>query len=332
MSVDNRNKTSGSIEDINFEEIMFDNPDKGFFYSYNMIFDLNISEHAKILYLFLCRCADSNKRTFPSYATMAKCCGFSRSTAIRVLKILMEEGLLIKKRRCIPGKGEQTSNIYLLFSSPREDLKQKNTKQLKREKEEYRERLGLSSIGGEQSLGSVTVTSPNSSTSQEPPSVRKILPSVSMTLEVQPNEVQPNEGVSSSTILTFAEKYPVILQRNNSEIVHLIQHTYDKLLNSKSRQIAINKAKVDKKQVIVKYQSLTNENIEQVINYVSENRIKSISGIASALYNSPKYTVLAITGTEEKTNKKKNSFFDFNQREYSKEQFDHIEETLCFRS
>lgn len=112
--------------------------DKGFFYSYNIIFELEISEHAKILYLYLCRRADGNNKTFPSYQTMASACSLSRSTAIRAMKELMAEGLLLRKHQQ-HGK-EYTSNQYLLYPEPDEKAKQFNMAQMEKDREKFEQR------------------------------------------------------------------------------------------------------------------------------------------------------------------------------------------------
>lgn len=111
--------------------------DKGFFYSYNVIFELDISEHAKIVYLYLCRRADGSSRTFPSYATMASACSMSRSTAIRAMKELLLEGLLLRKRQQ-NGK-EFTSNQYFLYEAPDEEAKKNNIAQMEQEERERKQ-------------------------------------------------------------------------------------------------------------------------------------------------------------------------------------------------
>lgn len=95
---------------------------KNWFYSYDIIFDLELSEHSKITYLYLCRCADNDSKSFPSYSTIAKKCSFSRSTAIRAIKELEEIKLLYKQERLksIKGKTCNTSNLYYVFPEPYE--------------------------------------------------------------------------------------------------------------------------------------------------------------------------------------------------------------------
>jgi len=90
---------------------------KNWFYSYNMIFEQPISEHAKIVYLYLCRCADSEGQAFPSYNTIAEKCSISRSTAIRAIKELKEAGLLSVEQR-IEADGSLTSNLYTIYDEP----------------------------------------------------------------------------------------------------------------------------------------------------------------------------------------------------------------------
>ena len=96
---------------------------RDFFIAQNMIFDLDISEHAKITYLYLCRCADDESQAFPSYNTIAKKCSFSRRTAIDVIKELQAIGLLSVEKRQVEkgGKPVNTSNLYTLYDSPSHD-------------------------------------------------------------------------------------------------------------------------------------------------------------------------------------------------------------------
>ena len=98
---------------------------RNFFIAQNMIFDLDISEHAKITYLYLCRCADDESQAFPSYNTIAEKCSFSRSTAIRSIQELEEIGLLSVEKRYeedADGSKVYTSNLYTLYDSPNEEL------------------------------------------------------------------------------------------------------------------------------------------------------------------------------------------------------------------
>lgn len=97
---------------------------RDFFIGQNMIFDLEISEHAKITYLYLCRCADDEGQSFPSYNTIANRCSFSRMTAIRAIQELQTVGLLSVENRKIRkhGKLTNTSNLYVLYDSPNDGV------------------------------------------------------------------------------------------------------------------------------------------------------------------------------------------------------------------
>ncbi len=100
---------------------------KNWFYSYNMIFEHAISEHAKITYLYLCRCADAEGQSFPSHSTIGKKCGIkSRQTVINALGELECIGLLSKEKR-VRTDGGQTSNIYIIYDTPITPVQQMDT-------------------------------------------------------------------------------------------------------------------------------------------------------------------------------------------------------------
>jgi hypothetical protein len=88
---------------------------KGYFDSPNVIFDHdNLTTYEKLCYLYMCRCADDQLQSFPSYATVAKKIGAkSRTTAINTVKSLEKKGYLKVKRRKL-SKKENTSNLYTL--------------------------------------------------------------------------------------------------------------------------------------------------------------------------------------------------------------------------
>lgn len=87
-----------------------------FFYSYNMIFEQPISEHAKIVYLYLCRCSDSKAKSFPSFKKIAEKCSVCRRTAVTAIKELKEVGLIVVENRW--QEKRMTSNCYTVKSSP----------------------------------------------------------------------------------------------------------------------------------------------------------------------------------------------------------------------
>lgn len=88
---------------------------KNWFWDYNCIFDTNLTEHAKLIRLFLARCADNDSRqSFPSINTIAQKCSISRPTVKRALAELEETGWLKKAHRYTEN-GDFTSNIYTLL-------------------------------------------------------------------------------------------------------------------------------------------------------------------------------------------------------------------------
>lgn len=91
---------------------------KNWFYSYNMIFDQPLSEHAKLVYIYLCRCADDEGQAFPSHSTIAQKCSIkSRQTVINAIAELENIGLLTKVKRTRKDKG-RTSNLYTIYDAP----------------------------------------------------------------------------------------------------------------------------------------------------------------------------------------------------------------------
>ena len=87
-----------------------------FFQAEKAVFDRrDLTSEEKLTYLYLSRRADSELKSFPSYNTIARDCGFSRSTAIRVVSRLIEKCLLEKQVRK-SDKGDHTSNEYLLLT------------------------------------------------------------------------------------------------------------------------------------------------------------------------------------------------------------------------
>jgi predicted transcriptional regulator len=87
----------------------------GFFQSPNCIFDVeDLSTYEKICYLYLCRCADRDMKSFPSYNTIANKMSANRSTAIKAVKSLEEKGYLQVERRK-KTKDENLPNIYTLI-------------------------------------------------------------------------------------------------------------------------------------------------------------------------------------------------------------------------
>ncbi len=64
------------------------------FYSYSAIFELEISEHAKLVYICLCRCANEEGQASPSLAEIADMCNVTTPVVIKAIKELEENGLI----------------------------------------------------------------------------------------------------------------------------------------------------------------------------------------------------------------------------------------------
>lgn len=90
---------------------------KNWFYSYDMIFEVDISNHAKLLYVYLCRCADGKSQSFPSHEKITKHCSVGETTAKKALDDLIKARLITKESRYRKDNG-QTSNRYTIFPKP----------------------------------------------------------------------------------------------------------------------------------------------------------------------------------------------------------------------
>lgn len=93
------------------------NRKQDFFYSYNMIFSMDISAHAKLVYTYLCRCANSEAKSFPARKTIGEVCSIGLTSVRNALKELVEARLL-KKQEQFRSNGGQTSNLYTVYSEP----------------------------------------------------------------------------------------------------------------------------------------------------------------------------------------------------------------------
>lgn len=92
---------------------------RDWFFSYNLVFELDLSCHAKLVYIYLCRCADSEAQSFPSKNTISRSCGISVSSVKYALRELIEARLLTREEQFRANKG-QTSNLYTIYSQPYE--------------------------------------------------------------------------------------------------------------------------------------------------------------------------------------------------------------------
>ncbi|WP_375104090.1 conserved phage C-terminal domain-containing protein [Paenibacillus sp. RS8] len=86
----------------------------GFFIGPNEIFDRDdAGTHVKIVFLYLCRCANNSTVAFPSYNTIAAKCSMSRRKAIECVEWLVENKLLEKIIR--RGEEKNGSNLYKII-------------------------------------------------------------------------------------------------------------------------------------------------------------------------------------------------------------------------
>ena len=77
----------------------------------NAVFVLSVGRQAKLLYLYLCRCADEYGCSFPSIANMARACSMSESSIHKVLRELTAQKVVVVDSR-LRANGSQASNAY----------------------------------------------------------------------------------------------------------------------------------------------------------------------------------------------------------------------------
>ncbi len=90
---------------------------KDWWYSYNAIFKLDLKIQAKMLYCYLCRCADSESQSFPAKKLIISDCSMGRTSAGKALREL-ENARLITREKRYRKNGSQTSNQYTIFPKP----------------------------------------------------------------------------------------------------------------------------------------------------------------------------------------------------------------------
>jgi len=89
----------------------------GWHWAYHEVVDeygAKLGPHGLAIYYALCRHANDNRECWPSYSTLAKETGMSRRQAIRAVKRLATEGLILKEPRK-DDAGDPTSNRYILL-------------------------------------------------------------------------------------------------------------------------------------------------------------------------------------------------------------------------
>ncbi|WP_333870948.1 helix-turn-helix domain-containing protein [Desulforamulus putei] len=97
-----------------------DNRRKNWFWDYNDVFSSDLSDKAKLVRLFLARCANGDRQSWPSLNYIAKCCGISKPTVIKAINELEEKGWIQKTIRIRPNQ-EHESTVYALLDPPKTD-------------------------------------------------------------------------------------------------------------------------------------------------------------------------------------------------------------------
>lgn len=90
---------------------------KNWFWDFNSVFESDLSPYAKLVRLFLARCADNETRaSYPSLNTICAHCGISKHTVIKAINELENKKWIKKNIRYTKkseyGNVEYTSRVY----------------------------------------------------------------------------------------------------------------------------------------------------------------------------------------------------------------------------
>jgi predicted ArsR family transcriptional regulator len=85
-----------------------------YFYTYNMIFDVPVSGNAKLVYAYLCKCADTNGKCYPSHKAISENAGIGVTTVKKALAELERAGLISIQGQARPDRGRR-ANIYTVI-------------------------------------------------------------------------------------------------------------------------------------------------------------------------------------------------------------------------
>lgn len=91
----------------------------GSFYVNNEIFDTTLSANAKLVYIYLAKCADCFGKSFPAHKTIGEACSISVTTVKESLKELLEYGKITISKR-FREQGGKSSNLYMLMDRSKE--------------------------------------------------------------------------------------------------------------------------------------------------------------------------------------------------------------------
>jgi predicted ArsR family transcriptional regulator len=86
----------------------------GYFYTYNAIFDTAVSGSAKLVYAYLCKCADTDGKSYPSHKAIGAAAGIGVTTVKKALAELETSGLVGIRGQARPDRGRR-ANIYMII-------------------------------------------------------------------------------------------------------------------------------------------------------------------------------------------------------------------------
>ena len=86
---------------------------QAFFYTYNVIFTTPVSGHAKLVYAYLCKCADGSGKCFPAHKAIATAASICVTTVKKALKELEDAGLVTVQEQA-RANGGRRANVYTL--------------------------------------------------------------------------------------------------------------------------------------------------------------------------------------------------------------------------
>lgn len=95
---------------------------KNWFYLENDLLDReDLTIYEKTVYIVIARYVNGENKAFPSYETIAKKGSMAKVQAMRVVKSLIQKGLLKKEARKNKDNEGSTSNLYTLLNPKPQD-------------------------------------------------------------------------------------------------------------------------------------------------------------------------------------------------------------------
>lgn len=92
-----------------------DERQRGWWWDFNDVFEHGLSAYALVVRFFLARCANGSGQSFPSINTIAQKCSISRSTVVRALKELEDNGWIRRDSRKKENSKEKDTTVYTLL-------------------------------------------------------------------------------------------------------------------------------------------------------------------------------------------------------------------------